>query len=56
LLRRDPAGSRLLDLFFGAEPVFHVMVVFSPALLIQFVGAAADFIFNVGNGIFVLLD
>jgi hypothetical protein len=30
------------------------MAVFSSALLVEFVGATADFTFNVGNGIFAL--
>jgi len=51
---RPAAAPLLCKLLFGEEPVLHIVTVFSPALLVQFVGAATDFIFNVGNGIFAL--
>jgi hypothetical protein len=56
LLRRDVAAFLLCDLFFGTEPVFQIAAVLPPALLVQFVGAAANLILYIGNRIFVLLD
>jgi hypothetical protein len=53
-LGRDAADPLLRNLLFGAERVFQIMTVFSSALLVEFVGATADFIFNLGNGSFAL--
>ncbi len=52
-LRRDAPGSRPLDLFFGAEPVFHIVTVLPPALFVKFVSALSDVILDIRTGMFL---
>jgi hypothetical protein len=49
-LRRYVAAPLVRDLFLGAEPVFYIVAVSSSALLVEFVGAAANVIFQFGCG------
>jgi len=53
-LSRDAAAPLPRKPPFGAEPVVHIVAVFSSALLAQFVSATANLILNVGNGILAL--